>query len=247
MKFLSLLGAALLTSTCVSICVAAPAENPPLVFSPAERGLDATISLEAARIKVSDLVVAVATQTKVKLNLPPQLMARSLAMRADKMPLWQLLPALAQLYGLEWTRDGAPTSFSARVAVTPSELAYIQLGDLNVMLDRVDSSAEQSEQQTLDFARGLDESKLTTGVALSELPPTLRAGLQVAKRQRVALNYLGDWGQSAPFALHQMRVRVVLPRANKDGVVGAPQFVLVDASGTPRRNLGAMELPTKTK
>ena len=240
MRFHYLLGAALLLA---STCVAAPAENPPLINWPAGRGLEATVSLEAAHLKVSDLVAAVATQTEIKLNLPPQLMARSLVMRADKMPLSQLLPALAQLYGLEWVRDVTPASFSARTVATPSELAYVQLGELNEMLDRVSLTAQQSEQQTLDFAKGWDESRLTAGVALSELPPSLREGLQAAKRQRVALNYLGDWGQSTPFALRQMRVRVALPRAAKDGVASAPQFVLVDGSGTPRRVLGAMELP----
>ena len=240
MKFHSLLGAELLLT---STCLAAPAENPALVFSPTERGLDATVSLESAHLKVSDLVAAVATQTRVKLNLPPQLMARSLVMRADKMPLSQLLPALSQLYGLEWTRDRATDSFSARTAATSTELALLQLGDLNEMLNRVSLTAEQSERKTLEFARGLDESRLSEGVALSELPPSLRDGLQAAKRQRVALNYLSDWGANAPFALRQMRVHVVLPRADKDGVVGAPQFMLVDGNGTPRRNLGAMELP----
>lgn len=239
MKFPFLLGAALFLS---SICVAAPAENHPIIFWPTERGLEAPVSLEAAHLKVSDLVTEVATQTKININLPSQLMARSLAMRADKMPLSQLLPALAQLYGLEWVRDTAPASFTARIVATPSELAYLQLGNFNEMLDRVSVAAQQSERQTLDFTKGWDESRLTAGVALSELPPSLRQELQGAKRQRVALNYLGDWGESAPFALRSMRVRVVLPRADKTGVQGAPQFALVDEGGNTRRLLGAMEL-----
>ena len=221
---------------------AAPAELPILDW-PAERGLDGTLTLESSRLKASELVAAVAAQTKVRLNLPAELQGRSLVLRANKMPLSELLPALGQLYGLEWTRDAAPASFSARVAATPTELALLQLGEINEQRDRVRVQATASEQSTIEAARGFDADKLAQGVQVSQLPVNLYQALQSAKQERAALNYLADFAPWTPFQMRQMRVRVILPRAAKDGVAGAPQFVLVDGSGTPRRVLGAMELP----
>ena len=239
--------AALATPTFAAPALAAPADNAPILDWPAERGLDATLTLESPNLKTSELVAAVATQAKVRLNLPAELQSRELVFRANKMSLSQLLPALSQLYGLEWTRDRATDSFSARTAATSTELALLQLGEINQLRDRVRIEATKSEQATIEAARAFEPDKLVAGVPLSELPATLYGALQSAKQQRAALNYLADFAPWTPFQMRSMRVRVVLPRADKDGVTGAPQFMMVDASGTPRRNLGAMELPTKTE
>ncbi len=238
-----LIAIALFLAACAAPTFAAPADDLPLLDWPAERGLDGTITLESSRLKVSELVAAVAAQTKVRLDLPVELQNRALVLRANKMPLSQLLPALAKLYGLEWTRGQAPASFGARLIATPTELALLQLGDINGQNDRVRQQATLSETAALEAARGLDTDKLAQGVALSELPGPLAQALQIAKQQRASLNYLADFAPWTPFQMRQMRVRVVLPRADKNGVVAPPQFVLVDASGTPRRNLGALELP----
>lgn len=247
MKILFPLAIALTLAADASPVWAAPAETAPILDWPTQRGLEGAITLESPRLKGSELVAAVATQTKIKLNLPVELLDRSLVLRANKMPLSDLLPALGQLYGLEWTRDKTPDSFSARVAVTPTELALLQLGDINEQRDRVRLYATKSERATLEAARAFDGDKLAGGVAMSELPASLYQSLQAAKQQRAALNYLGDFAPWTPFQMRQMRVRVALPRANKAGVAGAPQFVLVDASGTSRHNLGAMELPADKK
>lgn len=232
-----------LAITCNAPAFAAPAANVPIINWQTESGLNSPVSLESAHLKLSDLVTAVNTQTKVRLNLPPQLLSRSLVIRANAMPLAALLPALGQLYGLEWTRDPTPNSFSARVAATPTELAFLQLGDLNELRNRVRIEATQTEQQTLAATHKWDEAQLNQGVALSELPAPLQSALQQAKLQRVALNYLGDWAQWTPFALRSMRVRVYLPKAGGASTPAPPRFMLVDENGAPVRDLGAMELP----
>lgn len=226
---------------------AAPADNLPILDWPTQRGLNVTFTLESSRLKTSELVAAVATQTKVRLNLPAELQNRALVLRANKMPLSELLPALSQIYGLEWTRDKAPDSFSARQTATPTEVALLQLGEINQLRDRVRIEATKSEHATIEAARALEPERLAQGVAVSELPANLYQSLQIAKQQRAALNYLTDFAPWTPFQLRQMRVRVALPRANKAGIVGAPQFVLADAGGKTLRNLGAMELPSKTE
>ena len=121
------------------------------------------------------------------------------------------------------------------------------MGDINGQRDRVRLQATQSETAALEAARALEPEKLAQGVALSQLPGPLSQALQIAKQQRAALNYLADFAPWTPFQMRQMRVRVALPRADKAGVVGAPQFVLVDASGTSRRNLGVLQLPEQNK
>ena len=243
MKLHCSLAIALVVLTGTAPAWAAPTASAPVVNWPAERELQNTVTLESARLPLGELVAAVAAQTKIKLNLPAELGKRLLVMRAEALPLAALLPVLGQLYGLEWTRDAAPNSFSARVVATPVELALLGQGDLNQLRDRVRVEATQCEQSALRVARGWDAARLAEGVPLGELPGGLGDALKNAKQERAALNYLSDWSQWTPFALRSMRVRVALPRATKEGAQPAPHFILIDDQGLPRRDLGIMEMP----
>ena len=225
---------------------AAPAAPPlPIVSWEGESALAAPVTLESPRLTNSELAAAVAAQTKVKLNLPPAIAAKTLVMRADAMPLRELLPALAQLYGLEWTRDAAPQSYSARVAATPLELEYLKLGDIGELRARARQSAQQGEAgAALALAQGWNAAQLKQGVAFAKLPAATGLALRKAKNTRSALNALDGWGAWSPLVLRSLRVRVVLPRASAPATApGAPQLVLIDPNGRTLRNLGAMQLP----
>ena len=223
---------------------AASAADNPVVNWDAEPGLDAPMTLEAASLHVSEFAGAVAAQTKVKLEFPPALAARALTIRLRAMPLRVLLPSLGQLYGLEWTRGAAPGTYRARVCATPLELRWLQMGDEGELRERVRLGAQFSENAAIAaLAAGWKTSELEAGVSFSALPAPLRDALQAGKQRRSALQFLGDWGQWTPFQLRAMRVRVALPRAGADLMPSAPQLVLVDPMGAPRRALGALEIP----
>lgn len=232
---------------CATFCGASPllaapaAPSTPIVSWADEAALSAPVSLESPRLTASELASAVAAQTGVKLSLPPELAGRVLVIRARAMPLRELLPALAQLYGLEWTREAAPGSYGARVAATPLELAVLQLGDLNELRERGRSSAQEGEREAAAvLTKNWSEAQLKEGVAFSSLPAATGLALRAAKGSRSALNALGEWGQWSPFVLRSLRVRVVPGRAPASS---APQLVLIDPTGQTLRNLGALEPP----
>lgn len=225
---------------------AAPTELPvPILSWAGEPALDATVTLEAPRLTGSELAAAVAAQTKIELNLPPAIAAKTLVIRVKAMPLRELLPALGQLYGLEWTPGATPSNYSARVAVTPLELGYLQLGDLNGLRERQRLRAQEREREAaLALSKGWNEAQLKEGVAFSALPAATGLALRDAKSSRSALNALSEWGQWNSFVWRSLRVHIAAPRATPPGAAtGAPQLVLIDPLSQVLHNLGKAELP----
>lgn len=192
-----------------------------------EEGLANPISLEVKEATLGDLLSEMQKQGGVTLKLSPVLDSRRrVTARATALPLYQVMNALNDLYGIGWAKapDG---SYLMQSELSPARAGALQIGDPD-WFQYWRSQAVQKiapARLTLDepvdwqselLKAGVDEAMLRApdGVAVSALPPELQTLVRRAVESYFALKLMSEYDKAfvTPTALSKGREEDVTVR-----------------------------------
>ena len=183
-----------------------PAAAPSLSFLSAlakDTALNSTISLEVKEMGLRELLSTIQQQSDVKIELSPEFSTEQrVTARASELPLYEVMSALSELYGVGWVKTTAGT-YQMQARLSPVRAAALRVGDpswfnywhsqsvRNIAPERL--ILDQPIDWQSEFGKaGLNGEGIQTpeGVAFSSLPTELQSLIRRAVEHHYAVDLI---------------------------------------------------------